>query len=42
MLFMRCLSYTLSKAGKAEIMLKSEQLQAVHHMNDGWRDVYAV
>ena len=28
-LFMRCLSYTLSKIGKAEIVLKSKQVQAV-------------
>ena len=41
--FMRCLSYyTLFKAGKAEIVLRSEQLQADRHIMYDGKDVYAI
>ena len=39
--FMRCLSFPLYKIGKAEFVLTSEQLQAVHRMYGG-RDMYAI
>ena len=41
--FRRCILYALSKVGKTEIVLESEQLQVVHHMYmyDG-SNVYSV